>query len=195
MTSGITVAVPSIAPRADMLTRALASVTAQTLPADAVSIAIDHHGDGSPATRTRALAAVQTPWVAFLDDDDEFLPQHLEALKACAGDTGADYVYSYYTVHHQGRDRPDLDPLHTFGHEFDPVRPTTTTSVVLVRTELAKTVGFRRMPGWRGVTGDDDAFTTDCVAQGAKIVHLPQRTWRWHWHARQTSGLPERWPR
>src|SRR5690606_12672855 len=75
------------------LRQAVSSVMIQTYPTSAVSIALDHTKSGSAATRNRALEAVQTEWVAFLDDDDQFLPQHLEVLVRGAEKSGADVVY------------------------------------------------------------------------------------------------------
>jgi glycosyltransferase involved in cell wall biosynthesis len=76
----ITVVIPSIPSRAKMLDRALASVKAQTLRPERVVVEFDDDRLGAAATRQRGLEKVTTPWVAFLDDDDEFLPGHLYAL-------------------------------------------------------------------------------------------------------------------
>src|SRR6202000_2030863 len=149
---------------------------------------------GAIATRNRALAHVTTPYVAFLDDDDEMLPEHLISLWSTKEMNDADYVYSYYpVVDPSGPRRPDLDPLGTFGKPFDPKRPVQTTVTTLVRTELAQDVGFSipddippTPDGNRA--GEDWAFTLGCVAAGAYIHHLPERTWLWHWHGMNTSG-------
>lgn len=198
--SGISVCIPSIPPRAALLDRAVRSVNAQTLPAIELSISYDHHHEGAPATRQRALESAGCEWVAFLDDDDEFMPEHLAALMNCAEDTGADYVFSYFTIKDPGgRPRPDVDPLGTFGKPFDPEHPHQTTITTLVRRELALDVGGFLRPSDAPPTpdghraGEDWAFTLGCVEAGAKIVHLPQRTWYWHHHGANTSGLPDRW--
>lgn len=60
--------------------RAVASVHAQTLQPNTIRVLADTKLEGAAATRNRALLDVDTPWVAFLDDDDEMLPQHLERL-------------------------------------------------------------------------------------------------------------------
>jgi hypothetical protein len=123
-------------------------------------------------------------WVAFLDDDDEFLVHHLEILVEAAHRERADYVFSYF-VRKQGG-----DPLGHFGKRFDPRKPHHTTMTVLVRTELAKSVGFLNHPNandsW---PGEDWRFTLGCVEQGAHIVHHPEETWIWHRHGGNTSGL------
>jgi len=141
---GITVGIPSIPPRASMLARAVGSVLAQELPATAVSIAVDLGREGAAATRTRALRAVRTEWTAYLDDDDEMQPEHLRVLLAGAEESGADYVYSYYTVAGpDGTLMPHVDPLQHFGRPFDPARPHQTTITVLVRTDALERIGER----------------------------------------------------
>lgn len=196
----ITVAIPAHAPRlADgMLMRALASASAQTLPPVAVTVAIDHRREGAAVTRQRALDAVKTGWVAFLDSDDELMPHHLAALARHAEETGADYVFSYYVVKDGlGQERPEIDPLQHFGRPFSPDDPHQTTITTLVRTELAQAVGFRAPPEGALIDGqrygEDFAFTVGCVKAGARIVHLPEKTWWWWHHGGNTSGLPDRW--
>jgi glycosyltransferase involved in cell wall biosynthesis len=76
----ITVCIPTIPPRAKMLARALESVAEQTLQPAAIIVEYDHEHTGAAATKNRALAKVTTPLVAFLDDDDHFLPHHLAVL-------------------------------------------------------------------------------------------------------------------
>lgn len=193
--------IPSIPPRAAMLQRAVASVLAQELPAAAISIAVDTGKQGAAATRDRALRAVRTEYTAFLDDDDQMRPEHLRVLMEGAEESGADYVYSYYTVAAaDGTLLPHVDPLGHFGRPFDPSHPHQTTITVLVRTDLAQQVGFRDPPEGALVHGqrfgEDFQMTVDCAAAGATFLHVPQRTWLWHHHAGpggNTSGLPSRW--
>lgn len=185
----ITVAIPTIPPRTIFLLRAMASVSQQVLPPAAVSVAMDVHREGAPATRQRALDAVRTPWVAFLDDDDEFLPQHLSHLLQHALDTGADYVYSWFIP----VGMKDPFPETHFTEPFDPENPIETTITTLVRTELAQEVGFQRHPrgGWN--TGEDFFFLENILKAGGKVSHLTEKTWRYHLHGRNTSGMPDRW--
>src|SRR5690349_5125234 len=126
----ITVAIPAHPARVanGMLDRAVGSVKAQLLPAADISIAIDEAGDGAAVTRQRALDAVRTPWVAFLDSDDWFYPEHLRVLAAGARIFRADYVFSYYMVHFpDGKPWPQNDPLGHFGRPFNPAKPPQTT--------------------------------------------------------------------
>jgi hypothetical protein len=184
----VTVVIPTIPPRADtLLPLAVSSALRQShLPA-AISIAVDRDHDGAWATRQRALDPVITPWVAFLDDDDEFYPQHLERLLGCAHKMVADYVFSYWDTSRS------WDVLGHFGKVFDPSNPHHTTMTVLCRTELAQAVGFTPPAEGDIAGGEDWRFELGCVAAGARIVHLPEQSWYWRHHDRNTSGQPENW--
>lgn len=195
----ITVVIPAHPARVanGMLDRAVQSVRNQLLPAADISIAIDETGQGAAATRQRALDAAKTEWVAFLDSDDLFYPEHLRVLAAGARVYQADYVYSYYMVHFpDGRPWPGNDPLGHFGKPFDPRRPHQTTITTLVRTELAQAIGFHDVPPGALIDGqhygEDFQFTVGCADAGAKIVHIPRRTWAWVHHGQNTSGTPGR---
>jgi hypothetical protein len=198
----ITVVIPTIAPRSKLLEQAITSVQRQRLLPVNLLVSRDQYHDGAAATRAKGVEQVESDWTAFLDDDDMMLPWHLEALAAAQHLTGADYVFSYYTVmDDRGGLHPENDPLGHFGRVFDPVNPTQTTITILVRTELAKLYPFHDATtdvpagsdGKRLNSGEDWAFTLDCVEAGAKIVHVPMRTWLWRHHAANTSGLPEAW--
>lgn len=192
MTPDITVAIPTIPRRAlgsappgeSLLERAIDSVRAQTLPAR-IAVALDANGEGAAATRQRALDLVETEWVAFLDDDDIMYPNHLQVLHDLAEETGADYVWSWF-------DGNNPFPQHR-GRQMDPENPHHTTMTIMVRTELAKAVGFRNHPDaneeW---SGEDWQFILGCVAAGAKFAHTPVLTWHYSVHPGNTSGLPGR---
>lgn len=189
MRPGITVCTPSIPPRARKLVEAVASVLAQERPADAISVAVDVDADGPAVTRNRALAASDTEWTAFLDDDDLMNPEHLRLLLDAAEDSGADLVYPWFTV------SGGSDPFPAFfGRPWRNDDPHIFPVTYLVRTELAKDVGGFPEPEWldpaAGI-GEDWAFILALIAVDAKILHLPERTWTWrHWGG-NTSGV--RW--
>lgn len=187
--------------RSGMLDRALWSLHHQTVPIQVVTV----DGTGLQAADARTAGVLDarvaaTPWVAFLDSDDWAYPDHVETLWVGARETGADYTFSYFTIHDMWEGaRPDLDPLGLFGHEFDPECPTQTTGTILVRTDLARGLGgFRRQPQDRKIPGtdlrygEDFDFTVRAVAAGARIVHIPRRTWAWCHGFHNTSGLPWR---
>jgi len=188
----ITVVIPSIPTRTHLLERALASVEAQTWQFQDVIVEFDYDRLGAAVTRQRGLEKVETPWVAFLDDDDEFKPQHLEMLSVAARAADADFVYSWYDVVGGTDPRPEV-----FGKVWDPNHPVQTTITTLVRTDLARDVGGfvdeddgNLLSPDRHYAGEDWRFTKRVNDAGAKIHHLPQRTWRWHHHGHNTSGLP-----
>lgn len=189
----ITVVIPTIPPRAAYLQRAKRSVLDQTLPPTRLIVQLDNDRAGAAITRQAGLEQVDTEWVAFLDDDDEFLPIHLEQLYTAALCTAADYVYSWYEV--IGGQDPRAE---SFGVPFDPCNPIQTTITTLVRTDLAQSTGFLN-PSDTDLTspdrlyaGEDWLFTSRCVTAGADIVHHPAKTWLWYHHGANTSGLP-RW--
>lgn len=192
----ITVVIPTIPPRRQLLARAVASVARQTLPAAAISIATDIRREGAPPTRQRALDAVRTPYVAFLDDDDEFMPFHLRNLLDHLKETDSDYVYSWFKVVGANGHIFPYDPIFPethFTNEFDPASPIETTITTLVKTDLAKSVGFKALNRGEANTGEDYGFTLGCVQAGAKISHLVKHTWLWHHDSGNTSGRPDKW--
>lgn len=186
---GITVVIPSIPPRSQLLQRAVASVFQQTLPARAISVAIDTERRGAWHTRSRALAAVNTEWTAFLDDDDEFMPDHLNLLHTTAVNHDADMAYSWFHTVPRGRDPfPDWFAA----APWDPELPRHTTITMLVRTRLAQRIGFTPPAEGDPYGNEDWRFILELNRQG-KIVNAGQRTWLWHHDSANTSGRPERW--
>lgn len=198
----IAVVIPSIPVRARLLKRAFASALNQTTMPNSFSIMIDHNHDGAPLTRQRALDAVHSDadWVAFLDDDDEFMPMHLNHLLAHAKETDADYVFSWFECvdtagQRLGSKDPVFPPTH-FSTPWNPADPRQTTVTTLVRASLAREVGFCKpredgdVDGQRA--GEDWDFTLRCNELG-KISHLVERTWLWHHDSGNTSGRGDRW--
>jgi glycosyltransferase involved in cell wall biosynthesis len=190
--SGITVVIPSIPPRRDtMLHRALDSVLQQELCPEAVIVEFDHWHHGAARTRNHGLWKVTTPWVAFLDDDDEMLPDHLALLREHALQTDADMVYPHFTVPEGFDPFPERE-----GQPFNPGLLDTQNTIpvtVLVRTEVIKLVGGFQPKGPPENPCDDWGAWVKLRDAGAKIEHLNRRTWRWHWHSGNTSGRGDKW--
>ena len=190
----ITVVIPSIPPRKTDLARAMASVEAQTHLATAVVVEYDTTGDGPAMVRNRALERVDTTWVAFLDDDDYLLPDHLAVLCQAAEESGADVVWPWFRV----EGGTDPFPMHR-GRQWNPDDPHQIPITTLVRTDAIREVGgFRTIPD--GPTdklgnraGEDWTLWLALSAAGYRFHHVNRVTWVWRHHGANTSGLPARW--
>lgn len=193
MRAGVTAVIPAVPPRvADgKLERAVRSVLAQTRPVDAISVSVDHARRGAAANRTRAVSGVGTEWIALLDDDDEWNPDHVQRLKEHADETGADVIYPWFNVSGGFDPWPGIE-----GAPFSAERLRQFNYIpitVLVRTELLWTVGGFRPKGPPENPCDDWGTWERLVEAGAVFSHLPWRTWTWHWHPGNTSGRSDRW--
>lgn len=201
MWDDVTVCIPRIPERSGkMFHRALASVSNQTLLPRVVLSKVDEDGRGAAATKNFLLRATNTEFVAFLDDDDELLPRHLEALLEGQQESGADVVYAW----------PDgkrgLDPApHKFGRPFDwgmllPYNVLPSTS--LFRTETFRRAGGFQYPGNLVVDGrvpyalmegawrfDDWGAYLALWHAKASFHHVAERTWIYHHHPGQTAGI------
>lgn len=168
--------------------RAVASARAQTFaPAGGIVVALDTDGDGAAVARNRALEQVTTPYVAFLDSDDEMYPDHLLRLARYIRLTGVDVAYS-------GWDGPD--PTGMFGKSFDPVLLQRTNYIPVTVLALTAAVraagGFQPHPDENGDPCEDWGLWLAMCAQGARFGHLPIRTWRMS--PGGTRGRPDRGP-
>jgi len=192
MRKGVTAVIPSIPPRVGKhLHRALDSVLMQTWPIANISVSVDLERLGSARNRNRALSGVGTEWVALLDDDDEWLPEHVGLLMQHAEETGADLVYPWFTVPEGWDPWPERE-----GQPFDEALLRTVNYIpitVLVRTDLLWEAGGFTPKGPPENPCDDWGTWERLLASGAKFSHLNRRTWRWHWTGANTSGVPSRW--
>ena len=183
---GVTVLVAAHPSRlaSGLLTRALNSVYAQTHQPEVIVIVNDKQRIGAGHTRQQLLDHVQTEWIAWIDSDDEWETEHLAKCLYIAEATDAVYVYSWFH---------GPDPLGHFGLPFNPCTPHHTTMNVLVHTAIAKEVGFPAS-GAPPHSNEDWAFITGvsklACERGLKMVHLAERTWHYHQHGQNSSGLP-----
>jgi len=183
---GITVCIATHPSRqtSGLVIRAFASAAAQTMQPEAILVHNDTGRHGAGWNRRQLLNLVRTEWVAWLDSDDEWMPYHLEKLHRVAVETDSVYVYSWF---HGG------DPLGHFGLPFNPCTPHHTTMNVLVRTDLAKEVGFNdnavgpyANEDWGFITG----VAKLCCERNLKMTHLAERTWTYHQGHGNSSGQP-----
>jgi hypothetical protein len=198
-TAPITVVIPTIAGRQERLNRAVQSVYLQTLRPQALIISEDTARLGAPANRDSGVNKVVTPWVALLDDDDYFYPDHLDTLYQAAVDTDADIVYSWFDV------EGGTDPFpENFGKPWNPDAPVQTTVTILAKTDVIRKVGgYSSTSGLSeeelerfaqgNTVGEDFRLVANASDMGAKIVHVAKRTWAYVHHGFNTSGRPDRW--
>ena len=197
--SGITVVIPSIPGRSYSLSRAVESAATQTLSPDAIVVVVDHHRNGAHWARNTALGMVETRWIAWLDDDDVLLPNHLSVCMSAAVATGADLVYPGM-IAEGGRD-PLATPVNgvlrnPFGVPFGPEQEHHLRTVGnfipitnLVRTDLVRQVGgFPKARSEEFAEEEDYGLLIRLLDAGARFVHAPVRTWRYRFHASNTGG-------
>lgn len=194
MRPGITAVIPAIPTRVQThLHRAVDSVLQQERPADAISVSVDRFRQGAAVNRTLALEGVTTEWCALLDDDDEWLPDHLRLLIEHAQDTGADLVYPWFSI----PEAPWGDPWpHREGQPFDRELLRTENYIpitVLVRTELLLDAGGFQPKGPAANPCEDWGTWERLLDAGATFSHLNRRTWLWHWWGGNTSGRRDKW--
>lgn len=168
-----------------MLAQALTSVCRQTYQPAAIIVVNDIEHKGAGFARRTVLDMVQTTWMAWLDSDDYWYPNHLQELHDEAERTGAKYVFSWF----DGRN----DPLGHFGKPFNTASPHHTTITALIDVELAKNVGYEDTAD--GPFSEEDwkfivRFSEECHRNGYPMVHLPKRTWFWRQEGQNTSGKP-----
>lgn len=183
--SVITAALPS---RVDMLAEAVRSVTEQThMPVEHL-IEVDYAREGSAAVRNRLVEAATGEYVAFLDDDDRFLPRHLELLTA----ENADVAYSpclldirYAGMEQTGNPVEPFDPVKLRTHNYIAV-------TCLVRRSLFLEVGgFRHSSeckyGW-----EDHDLWLRLLDAGAEFKFVPEISWSYTLHHRSKTYVGER---
>lgn len=192
------VVIPTIPERAELLNRALLSVERQTYAGPVeVHVAVDHAGMGAAVTRQHAAddaLASGCDYLAFLDDDDELLPEHLAVLVDHALVENADVVWPWFTV----VGGTDPFPQHR-GRQWNPDDPH-----IFPITALVKAGPFRDVGGFiyqapmvdpndpasgRMVSGEDWLLWLALSTAGARFSHVDKVTWTWFHNSSNTSGL------
>lgn len=196
--STVAVVIPTIPSREDRLQKALESVMNQTRGPDQIIVQEDTEGLGAAVTRNRGLEKVTCDYVAWLDDDDLLLPNHIERLARVL-----DHSATIGLVYPIPRVEGGRDPTATsvdgawippwripFGPEqeqhlrdqgsFIPITH-------MVRTQHVNFIGGFPAPGtvrWL----EDWGYLVNLLDAGVKFYHLPVTTWRWVIGDHHTGG-------
>lgn len=194
----VSVCIPTIPPRAALLERALRSVEAQTRPPEDVIVVEDEHGVGAGAARNAAWRLAETDVVAFLDDDDELLPDHLELCVGALERERADLAYPWFELvgwEDATEERPDPlatrrngELVHPLGVPFGTEQTkhlreyAWIPATVVVRRSFLEAVGGYPEAGSRDYERyrqcEDWALLNRLLDARARFVHVPKRTWR-----------------
>lgn len=201
----ITLITPTIPGREEMLERAIRSVLRQRQLPDFMMVMLDVHRMGCAEMKNAMVCKSSTEWVAFLDDDDELLPNHIETLMRAA------HIYPQCDLFYTWFEPVGMtDPLACpddagqmknplgiqFGErqqkhllEVDNFIPCT---VMLRADAMLKVGGFQKHkePPTPVYDRDDLGLWRAMLQAGSKFRHIPEVTWRYHHHQGHTGGSP-----
>jgi Glycosyl transferase family 2 len=181
--------------RPSQLVAAVESALAQTLEDQTIVVVDD--GGGLPAlptdprligvslsrnshvlglVRNVGIRLSSSRYIAFLDDDNTWAPNHLEVAVA-ALEAGADLVYTAVE-----RRRPDGELLDVLSHDFDrnefrDVSSYVDSNSIVVRRDPR--VIFSRLPRVRTTLPKEDWEFVYRLSKHRRVRHLPERTVRY----------------
>ncbi len=219
----ISVIIPAYKAR-KYLAEALESIGKQTLPAAEVIVVDDKSPDpvddiiddfakrpgypplrlikhetnrGQAAGRNTGMKAASGEWLAFLDCDDMWAPNHLESVMGAATKTGADLVFCPAILFDSDPHSPEnyrLRPLTVDESALRPISILNRCFIVIsssvIRAEATRSIGgFDEDPMMRGVE-DLDLFMR-MLGKGAKFHMDPEATLYYRKHpgsATETTG-------
>jgi len=141
---------------------------------------------GGGAARNFACRSARGEYLAFLDDDDEFLPDKVETQLAFMLERDLDMSWqdaSWYDEHGRLVEHRRLDHCRDFSREgllrahlLTPISP---TSIYMLKRQL-----FERTEGFGEVaTGQDWWLMLRCIEAGARIGYMPGVHVRQYLHA------------
>lgn len=147
---------------------------------------------GGGAARNLACREASGKYFAFLDDDDEFLPDKLETQLAFMLENDLDMSWqdvSWYDENDRLVERRRLNHCLDFtregllrAHLLTPISP---TSIYMLRRDL-----FERTEGFGEVaTGQDWWLMLRCIEAGAKMGYLPEVHVRQYLHSGERLSL------
>jgi glycosyltransferase involved in cell wall biosynthesis len=195
----VTVCTATIPSRSEMLKRAITSVQNQTQQPLNHIVKLDQNKIGGAAMIDLIVNEVKTKYLMILDDDDEFLPEHIESLYSKIEEEQADLVYPHFKYATRG-DGGHLEQF--FNVPWDNRNPHQVPLTWICRTDVfLEAGGFSKdfdpnsynLDEQGNRIGYDFLFILRLVQMKKKIVHLPKVTWIYHDDRLSTLGMPNRW--
>ena len=150
---------------------------------------------GVARARDRGLQAASHPWVAFLDDDDLWSPEHLRRTLAAAREAATGWAYAAQIVV-DGASRPRYEraapPAEDMHAQLMVLNAIGTPSCVLARTELVREIGSFD-PGFSVLADWDLWFRLLARAQPARspAVTVAYRRHHGNMHLRMEAAIEE----
>lgn len=198
-TADVTIITATIPTRTELLARGVKSVKAQTLQPAAHFIMEDTEKIGGAAVLDKLLKKVKTKYVAVLDDDDELLPRHIEAIYKCITESDADLVYPWFRYQTSGN-AGHLQQYFGVAWSNDDIHQVPITWIAKTLT-IKRAGGFSNsydrdsmnLDGTGNRIGYDFTLIQNLVAQDRIIEHHAEITWIYHDDRQSTLGMPSRW--
>ena len=158
-----------------------------------VRAVINQKNLGGSEARNEGVKAARGEYLAFLDDDDEFLPGKIEAQLGMMLKDDLDMTFSdYKLVDDSGRvmDYREFSDIPAFDQEslfkYHMLRHMTATTTFVYRAEALKKIGGFQ----KAATGQEYYLMMRTIEQGLKIGYLPGEHSIAHYHneGRISSG-------
>jgi glycosyltransferase involved in cell wall biosynthesis len=151
------------------------------LPSSSPLRAIDSQPGDANAARNAGIDAAAGQWIAFLDCDDEFLPDKLQHVRQALQSSPADIILSR-GIRLRGRGEESafpktlFDPAWNIAEYFFTSGNNCSTSAIVAKVDSARKVRFA--PGLEKFQDND--FLIRAQASGAVIQMLAEPLFRWH---------------
>jgi hypothetical protein len=204
--SDVTMIIPTIPGREELLDHALRSIVTQQVKPGAVVVKCDVERQGAYWARNEAIKEVKTDWIGTLDDDDILLPNHIKVLVRGLNRTPEPDMCFSYARFVGGRDplaciigqrlipEPINVPWDNLAHFSFRRYGNFIPCCYLLRTELVRQVGGFPAPYsmpevTNGGECEDYLLLIKMLDAGARFHHVcGVRTWEYRFHDTNTGG-------